>query len=162
MTKVTHIILHLLRLITDFVKARAAMNVMCRKRKEAELELLNAVYEYNLLNKNITLPSIDDQRMSLADLKLLLKKKDFNIEEKQFVSYITTSSISLESLLFANNIRHLLRNLRDIVTKRTTSILKKWNDSMTFVITLLFGLSNTQSNTIFSAIFGSSSIRIHV
>ena len=62
-------------------------------------------------------------------------------------------------LLHDNNNIH--RQMHQRLTGATRSFIKRWNDGIIHHLSLLFGLCNTSTASIYEAIFGASFVRIH-
>jgi hypothetical protein len=104
----------------------------------------------------------EDQLWSESEFVELAKisiPPDFDFDDLVFYNIVSETKLDYFYILIAGWLRTLIQLLKRFLSQ-AVSILLHLSDLLFSKITLLFGLSSSQSSTLFSAFFGTSLSRI--
>ena len=149
-------ILQLIRQILAFVKTKGRENYTYADVSEADIQELYELKRRILFGKPIRV-----DLKAVKDLKYYPKKAFSSFTEQENAITEILRELDYCFGIYTHELKNLIRLLRRRLTKQTSSAIKQWNDALGYSVTFLFGLSNAHSAAIFSAIFGTSSFRIH-
>jgi len=149
-------ILQLIRQVLAFVKTKGREKYTYADVSEAQVRELLVLRRMILVGKPIRV-----DLKSVKDLKYYPKKAISRSTEQKYVRTEIIREFDYRFWVFSRELKSLIWLLHRRLTKQTSSAIKQWNDALGYSVTFLFGLSNAHSATIFSAIFGTSSFRIH-